>query len=138
MIEYRQPEYGLNLQDFARMINLLVLYEEARLDEIGEAVQIYEQYLREEGRYTAFEGLVLDLCHRFSTLESEEEEKEALSDFKDKLLALNTVGLHTYTMEYNVLLAYVHMRLKASDISTEYYFVIKSSPDGPRTEAPEA
>ncbi|HAA21005.1 MAG TPA: hypothetical protein DCP28_20435, partial [Cytophagales bacterium] len=64
------------------------------------------------------------------------EEKLALKTFEDKLLVLRDVGLHTFSMEYNVLLAYVHMRVKASDIGTEYYFVIKNSPDEPRAEAP--
>ncbi|HAA24016.1 MAG TPA: hypothetical protein DCP28_36520, partial [Cytophagales bacterium] len=72
IMEYRQSEYGLDTQDFARMINLLVLYEQARLDEIGEAVMVFEEYLKQEGRFTEFEGLVLELCARMSGAESEE------------------------------------------------------------------
>ena len=136
MLEYRQTEYGLNLQDFARMINLLVLYEQARFDELGEGVNIFEDYLREHDRYTAFEGLVFMLCRNMSEAQSEEDEREALVSFKEQMTNINSVGLHTYSMEYNVLLAYVHMRIKASDIGTEYYYLIKTDPKQPRSEAP--
>lgn len=137
MVEYRQSEYALNLQDFARILNLLALYEQARLDELSEAVRLVEEYLHQNNRYTAFEGLVINLCQEMTAATSEEAEHTALDTFKTELKNLDTVGLHTYSIEYNVLLAYVHMRVKASDIQTEYYFMIKTSPDQPRESPPE-
>lgn len=131
MIEYRQSEYGVSLQDFARLINLLVLYEQARLEELGQAASVFETYLQQVGRYTAFEGLVISMCQDMAVLETEEEERSLLSSFKEQLTTQTTTELHTYSMEYNVLVAYVNMRLKATDIGTEYYYMLKANP---RTE----